>query len=105
MTWEPQPPNGVTAQRSISLSITSSTTLVDYASVPVKAGRRYLLEADLDFGANAAGGIDVAWAIVGGFSNALVQGEIIGTAPTTTLAKASETLGSGDRTGNSNQEK
>ena len=99
ITWEPQPPNGVTAQRSISLSITSSTTLVDYASVPVKAGRRYLLEADLDFGANAAGGIDVAWAIVGGFSNALVQGEIIGTAPTTTLAKASETLGPGDRLG------
>jgi hypothetical protein len=62
MTWEPQPPDGVTTQRSSNLSIISSTVLVDFASVAVKAGRRYMIEAQLVWAADASGGINVNWA-------------------------------------------
>ena len=78
MTWEPQPPNGRTCQRASDLHITSSTTLVDFASAPVKAGRRYKIEADLVFSAVIAGGIDVSWAVSAAVGRYLLYADIIG---------------------------
>ena len=101
MVWEPQPPNGVTAQRSIALTITSNTTLVDFAVAPVKIGRRYLVDAGIQFFAGAAGGIDVAYlpsAGLGGFQG-FVAGQIFATTPAVTLAAALTSMGPIDRLG------
>jgi hypothetical protein len=81
MTWEPQPPNSVTIQRSSDLAITGSTVLVDFASAAVKAGRRYRLEADLQFTAAADGGIKAGWAATASVSAHCVTGDLFETAP------------------------
>ena len=99
MTWEPEPPNGRTCRRASSLSITSSTVLVDFASAPVKAGRQYLIESELLFSAGASGGVDVAWVATAGLDYATVCGEIIADAPSVTLAGAVTGMGPGARLG------
>jgi hypothetical protein len=96
MTWEPQPPNSITVKRASSLSITSSTVLVDFASVAVKAGRRYAFEANLSFTANVAGGIDVAWQLVGATAtDILCTGFILADAPPATLSAVACSMGPG----------
>lgn len=99
MTWEPQPPNGATVQRSIALGITSSTVLVDYASAPVKAGRRYKLEAELQFSGGSVGGIDVAWVASAGLGSAAVCGQIFADTPAVALAAVVTGMGPGTRLG------
>ena len=86
ITWKPQPPNGKTCQRAGDLTITSSTVLVDYASAPVKAGRRYRLDACLNYSANAVGGILVAWHVTAAISAFLMMVDIFGTYPTLSYA-------------------
>ena len=97
MTWEPQIPSDVTTQRSSNLSITSSTVLVDFASVAVKAGKRYAFEANLSFTANVAGGIDVAWQLVGATAtDILCSGFILSDAPVAaTLSAVACSMGPG----------
>ena len=99
MTWEPEPPNGVTAQRSVALTITSSTALVDYGGAPVKAGRRYRLEAELQVSCGSVGGIDVAWAASAGLDSAAICGQIFADAPAVALAAVVTGLGPGTRLG------
>ncbi len=99
MTWEPQPPNGRTCRRASSLSITSSTVLVDFASAPVKAGRQYEIEAELIFSAGASGGVDVAWAATAGLGFATINGEVVADAPAVALAGAVTGMGPGARLG------
>ena len=89
MTWEPQPPNGRTCQRSGDLTITSSTALATYASAPVKTGRRYRAEAFLRFSAGAAGGIDAMIVALGAATfSAEGLGEVVSTWPTNALVNA-----------------
>jgi hypothetical protein len=99
MTWEPQPPAGRTCRRASSLSVTSSTVLVDFASAPVKSGRRYEIEAELLFSAGASGGIDVAWVATAGLDFTTVSGDIVADAPAVTLAGAVTGMGPGARLG------
>ena len=95
LTWEPQPPDGVTVQRSSNLTITSSTVLVDFASAAVKAGRRYEIEAELVFTADVAGSIDVAWSASAATSLEEVAGELFSSSPSVALADLKSGMAAG----------
>ena len=87
MTWEPEPPNGMTVRRGANLVITSSTTPADFATAPVKSGRRYIIEAELFFTCDVAGGVDVGWSVsAASYSDDMVNADVFGTTPVSYLA-------------------
>ena len=93
--WTYHLPKSQATQRASDLIIESSTTLVDFATAYVKANRRYIIESELIFNANAAGGIDVAWAATVGVSLGSISGELFAMTPAVALADVQSGMGVG----------
>jgi hypothetical protein len=95
--WDYKTPRSQAIQRASDLVITSSTTLVEFASLDVTGGLPYLIEAELIFNANASGGVDFAWAASGGVGLGEISGELFAQTPAVSLVdvQTAMSVGSG----------